>query len=87
VVCGGLGAEDHGEKGVVFPEMPKGELVSLCGKRERRLGTVALKGRDYIACDRFEVLLLEGRELGTRPQRQAFGSRLIGMIEVKSVEV
>jgi hypothetical protein len=87
VVCDGLGTEDHGENGAVFPEIPKGELVSLCGKREHRLGAVAPKDRDYAACDRFEVLLLEGRGLGTRPQREASGGRLIGMIEVKSVEV
>jgi hypothetical protein len=87
VVCDGLGAEDHGENGVVFPEMAKGELLSFCGERERHKGAVALKNRDYFARDRFKVLLLEGRELGTRPQRQTFGGRLIRMIEVKSVEV
>jgi hypothetical protein len=72
---------------VVLPEMAKGVLVSFCGERKRLLGAVALKGRDYFACDSFEVLLLEGRGLGTRPQRQAFRSRLIGMIKVKSVEI
>jgi hypothetical protein len=87
VVCDGLGAEDHGEIRVVFPEMPKGELVSLGGEPERRLGAFAVKDRGYSTCESFEVLRLEGRGLGTRTQRQAFGSRLIGMIEVKSVEV
>jgi hypothetical protein len=67
--------------------MAKGELLSFCAERERHLGAVALKGRYYFACDRFKVLLLEGRGLGTSTQRQACGSRLIGMIEVKSVEV
>jgi hypothetical protein len=87
VVCDGLGAEDRGGNGVVFPEMPKGELVSLRAERERRLGAVALKNCEYSACDSFEVLRLEGRGFGTRPQRQAFGGRLIGMIEVESIEV
>jgi hypothetical protein len=68
VVCDGLGAEDHDENGVAFPETAKGELLSFRGERESLLGAAALKGRDYFARDRFEVLLLEGRRFGTRPQ-------------------